>query len=633
MATLYWGPSAGTSTGTWNSSSATNWFTDLARTTPAAAAPTSADDVVFDGSSDNGVNFNVTVGAGAVCRNLTVSNLDKQMTLTISSPMSIYGSMTLPASNFVRAGYQNITFKSTSTGNTITTGGVSFYNLFVFDGVGGSWIMQDNFTNIAGTTLTNGTLDLNNTTYTDIVITSNNSNTRSIAFGTGKFVLTGNATTVWGFNTATGFTYTGTPRVECNYSGSTGGRNIYHGSSAGGTEANTPNFYIITGSDSINMTSAKTIDFTGFSGTYANSNRTIYGNLIISSGTTVASGTGSITFAATSGTQQITTNGKTLDFPVAFNGVGGTFQLQDNCTVGSTRTVTLTNGALDLNSKTLSTGIFSSSNANTRSILFGTGDITLTGSGTNIWVTTNSSNFSYSGTPTVNCTYAGSTGTRAIFGAGTEARALNFNITAGSDTVAFQGGLYQKNIDFTGFSGVAAVQTVIVGNLVISSGMTLSSSASPLVFSGTSGVQQITTAGKTFDFPVTFSGLGGTFTFQDALTMGSGRALTFTNGTLQLKAGTTNTVGSFATSGTNQKYLQSTLAGSQATLSDASGTNSLSYTTIQDINATGGAIWNAYYANGNIDGGNNTNWNFGGTPSYDAEYGYKLRSFTETGRF
>jgi hypothetical protein len=69
-------------------------------------------------------------------------------------------------------------------------------------------------------------------------------------------------------------------------------------------------------------------------------------------------------------------------------------------------------------------------------------------------------------------------------------------------------------------------------------------------------------------------------------------------------------VGSFATSGANQKFLQSTLAGSQATLSDASGTNNLSNTTIQDINATGGATWNAYLTNNNVDGGNNTGWDF-----------------------
>jgi hypothetical protein len=82
-----------------------------------------------------------------------------------------------------------------------------------------------------------------------------------------------------------------------------------------------------------------------------------------------------------------------------------------------------------------------------------------------------------------------------------------------------------------------------------------------------------------------------------------------TNGTLQLKAGTTNTVGSFATSGTNQKYLSSTVTGSQATISDASGTNAVNYLTIQDSNATGGAFWDAT-ASTNVNVGNNLGWDF-----------------------
>jgi hypothetical protein len=112
------------------------------------------------------------------------------------------------------------------------------------------------------------------------------------------------------------------------------------------------------------------------------------------------------------------------------------------------------------------------------------------------------------------------------------------------------------------------------------------------------------------DFPITFNGVGGIWACQDALTLGSTRALTMTNGTLQLKSGTTSTVGSFVTTGTTQKFLQSTTPGTQATISDASGTNTVSYLTIQDIAATGGATWNAYSTDNNINAGNNTGWDF-----------------------
>jgi len=112
------------------------------------------------------------------------------------------------------------------------------------------------------------------------------------------------------------------------------------------------------------------------------------------------------------------------------------------------------------------------------------------------------------------------------------------------------------------------------------------------------------------DFPLTINGLGGTFACSDALTLGSTRALTFTNGTLQLAAGTTNTVGSFVTSGTTLKYLQSTTPGTQATISDASGTDTVTYLSIQDSNATGGATWDATDPT-NVYVTNNTGWNFG----------------------
>jgi hypothetical protein len=59
------------------------------------------------------------------------------------------------------------------------------------------------------------------------------------------------------------------------------------------------------------------------------------------------------------------------------------------------------------------------------------------------------------------------------------------------------------------------------------------------------------------------------------------------------------------------KYLQSSTAGTQATISDASGTNTVSYLTIQDSNATGGASWLAPFASNNVYGGNNTGWLFG----------------------
>jgi hypothetical protein len=141
---------------------------------------------------------------------------------------------------------------------------------------------------------------------------------------------------------------------------------------------------ITAGTDIISINNGSVIKnfiLTGFSGTVTNSIKNIYGNLTISSGMTLNAGVNPTTFAATSGTQEITTNGKTLDFPITIDGIGGTVELQDALTIGSTRTLTLTNGTLDLNDFNLTTGLFNSNNSNTRVLTLGTGTVDITGSG------------------------------------------------------------------------------------------------------------------------------------------------------------------------------------------------------------------------------------------------------------
>jgi hypothetical protein len=164
--------------------------------------------------------------------------------------------------------------------------------------------------------------------------------------------------------------------------------------------------------------------------------------------------------------------------------------------------------------------------------------------------------------------------------------------------------------------------------------MTLDAGANPFNFRTTVGTQQITTNGKTLDFPITFLGVGGTYAFQDALTQGSTRTFTITAGTVQLKNGVTSTVGSFVANNSSVKFLQSTTPGSQATLSQASDTVNVVDLTIRDINAVGGAAWNAYTDFENTDAGNNDGWNFSLSPPYStAELPITLRPFTQPRRF
>lgn len=348
----------------------------------------------------------------------------------------------------------------------------------------------------------------------------------------------------------------------------------------------------------------------------------VYGNITFFS-SLVLSGTGTITLAGQSAIQTVTSAGITFTQPITINSPSGTVRVNGNLTLGSTLTTTFTAGTLDLTNNgagnyTLSTGLFSSSNSNTRSIAFGTtGKITVTGNNGTVWSTAAGTNFTYSGTSNVDFTYSGSTGTRTVAQSGLAlgggiATALNMTFSAGSDTITFGGsGRVYANTDFTGFSGTYTNTIVsILGNLTFSTGMTVGSGANTVSFTATSGTQTITTNGKTLDFPLQFNGNGGTVSFADALTMGSSQFFIIADGsTVKLKAGTTNTVSGFMTSGTLQKYLQSTLAGTQATITQASGTVTVTYLSVKDSNATGGVVWNASDAT-NVDAGNNTGWLF-----------------------
>ena len=317
-----------------------------------------------------------------------------------------YKNVTL-SSSVTMTGTSNWVFQGQGTTQILDVNTATFVPPITIDSPSGTLQLAENTTCSDTVTLTSGTLDLNNNVLTALTFSSSNSNTRSIAFGTGNINLTGNAATIWTTATATGFSYTGTPTINATYSGSTGTRTFNTGTTGTITEANALSFNITAGTDIVtilNNHALRSLNFTGFAGSFTTNNRTIYGNLTVSSGMTLVSGTSTTTFVATSGTQTITTNGNTtIDFPITQNGVGGTVQLQDNLTIGATRTYTLTNGTLNVNGKTLTTGIFSSSNSNTRVLNLGTnGKIAVNGGNFTATVT----GFTFSGTGTISMDFA-----------------------------------------------------------------------------------------------------------------------------------------------------------------------------------------------------------------------------------
>ena len=336
--------------------------------------------------------------------------------------------------------------------------------------------------------------------------------------------------------------------------------------------------------------------------TFGNADPVVYKDLVLSSAVTFTTVTGSptITFAGRT-TQNVTSAGVNVKLQVFLvNSPGGTVKLLDDLTVdlasGSLLPgqVRVDAGTLDLNDFDITCWEFLSNNANTRVLDFGTGVFNLIGFNDTIWSATTLTNFSYLGTPTVNSTYAGATGTRLLAHGnsitGTENNALDFNFTGGTDTITLNATFFGRNVNFTGFSGtLSSTARAFCGNLTISSGMTIDEgSSATTTFFGTSGTKTITTNGKLFNFPTTFDGIGGTFEMADALTVGSTKLLTLSAGTIKFKNGTTNSAGNIAIDGTstNQVIIQSTSPGSTYTLTATSGPVFAYYATITDCIAS-----------------------------------------------
>lgn len=265
--------------------------------------------------------------------------------------------------------------------------------------------------------------------------------------------------------------------------------------------------------------------------TLAFSPASYYGSVALGSGVTV-SGASFLTFAGR-GTMNFTSAGKTITFPIEVNAPGGTFRLLDAfTTTGASGGVgfTLTRGTLDLNGNTLTTAGFSSSVNNTRTLAFGTGNITVTGTST-VWDTGTTTGLTVTGTPVVNVTNNTATATTVTPGSPTESNSVSFNFTAGTYALTISTGSV-RSLNFTGFSGsLNNVTRTVFGNLIISTGMTVTAGFNVHTLASTStSVQAIRSNGRSLAFPITCNGIGGSWRLDDALSLGT-RVLTITQGT------------------------------------------------------------------------------------------------------
>lgn len=568
--TLYWVGG----NGTWDTTSTTNWSLSSGGTS-GQSPPTSIDDIIIDSASGSptitmtgALNAKSITTTGATCTFATGTSptlalagnmtLSSTTTWTSTAPITISSSgsqinangVTISASSWTLNGTVAFLSSCTTPGTFSGSGGINvFGGTWTQNGTvnisgalnvnGGSVQLNAALTASASISLASGTMTLGAVTVTTALFDSNYSNTRTLDFGSsgGAITLTGNNTTIWNSSTTTGFTVSGTPVVNCTYSGATGTRTVTTGTPS---EDNTISFYVTAGSDSFKFTdfnNYRTLDFTGFSGTLTSVDIQPYGSLALSSTMTVLSNL-NFGFHASQGSWTVKTAGKVF-LGAYFDGSNGakvdtqTYTFLDALT--TTSLIRFGSGTFNLNGKVLSGGVIDTFGT-VPTINFQSGYINATGGNNTVVYFPNVP--IVSGTPIINLTYAGSTGTRSVStGTPTEANVISFNVTAGTDTVSMSS-CYVNSLSFSGFSGsfsTGGTGMRVYGNLTFSTGMTVGSLGS-IIYAATSGTQTITSNGKSHVAQVSF-GLGAvpstaTYLLADAFTATSG--VLFFRGTLSL---------------------------------------------------------------------------------------------------
>jgi hypothetical protein len=251
---------------------------------------------------------------------------------------------------------------------------------------------------------------------------------------------------------------------------------------------------------------ARSLDCTGYTGTLTHTAAVTLtlgdgtagaGNIALKlvSGMTYTLGstsTSAISFVSTSATTQtIAAGGRTLG-SWTINGVGSSYQLTSGVTIGSTATMTLTNGTLDTNGQTCIWGTFSSNNSNTRTLTLGASSLTLTGSSVASWSCATATNFTLNaGTSTITLS-----GNAAQFNSGS---GLSYN------TVALTGpGVASLNIA----SGTTFANLTRTGTAVKTDALWINNSATvsgTLTFNGNSATNRLLVQATTIGTAVTLT--------------------------------------------------------------------------------------------------------------------------------
>ena len=550
-----------------------------------------------------------------------------------SNTVNIYGSLTL-ATGMTVTNWTSANFLSTSTGNTITSGGKSVgTSTLVFNGVGGGWTLQDALI-CGGLTLTNGSFNTNDQTVTASFINSSNNNVRSLSIGSSIINLTCNACGEWELTSTNNLTFTsGTSTINMK-----GGNANFNG---GGKTYNNLNGIVSNG-------------YRISAGTFSTVNLTLGGSLtnctvtnFICDGFPLDACTGNTVATATISKNATFTGDNTFG-TLNLTGAGATYIFQ------STKTQTIQT-ALNITGGTCSAMVsMSSSTAGSRATISQS-------SGTMALDYVNIKDMAASGGATFTVNNAINSGNNLgwtittvatqnyywVGGSGNWTDGSHWSLTSGGapsgcgpnmlDNVYFDANSFTTSgrivtlvgptsfvsMDWTGVTNaptfaVASNTVNIYGSLTLATGMTVTNWTSANFLSTSTG-NTITSGGKSVGTStLVFNGVGGGWTLQDALICGG---LTLTNGSFNTNDQTVTA--SFINS-SNNNVRSLSIGSSIINLTcnacgewELTSTNNLTFTSgTSTINMKGG--------NANFNGGGKTYNNLNGIVSN----GYRISAGT-----
>lgn len=496
-----------------------------------ASVPTASDVAIFNSASNTGTTaWTVTVNVAAPLLGLTCTP-DASLTFASAGNLSVSG----------------------NTQITCSSGTVEV-------------IMGATGATLGAVTLTTGTFRVNGFTVNMTSFSSNTATVRTLSFGSGTGIIniTGNNGTVFNMTTAGTSTMTGTSTstVNLTYSGGTGTRSIRSNADTGGV---TPLFNITAGTDTVSIEGTsliKSLNTTGFSGTLtwaaATSAPQFYNALTLSATTTLAASTVGCEFRSNL-TNSLTmfslvNNGRRFNSDVVISlgtSTSSGMTLSENLLLGSTRTLTITNGTLVGNAFSIECGQFVKTTS-TGALSLTTGYLDLYGNNATVLNVNVASGGGIA--LRMRALYTGGTGTRTFtyqqgVGAG-NALPVAFSGSPGlyidpasTDTVALTG--TYAYVDFTGSSntidtsGTLTVYglTGVSVSTIIPSGLTVTGAGTLIIDqSFSSPATHIVDIAPAVPFNLTIDNASGPITCSFARNFTTTGTVAFTRGTINAAA-------------------------------------------------------------------------------------------------